>query len=125
MWRRATRWSASWAASPSIPSARASLPAIQPCARAASRPTASCRYLFEEPTSLNTLSILPDLIAAGVKAFKIEGRQRGRAYVGSVVKAFRRAVDAIRRGETPPEIDLDGITEGNRQTSGAYERSWR
>jgi len=82
-------------------------------------------YLFEEPTSLNTLSLLPDLIAAGVTAFKIEGRQRGRAYVGNVVSAFRRAVDAIRRGEAPPEIDLDNITEGNKQTAGAYERSWR
>jgi len=55
----------------------------------------------------------------------IEGRQRGRAYVGNVVSAFRRAVDAIRRGEAPPEIDLDNITEGNKQTAGAYERSWR
>jgi O2-independent ubiquinone biosynthesis protein UbiU len=82
-------------------------------------------YLFEEPTSLNTLDLLPDLIAAGVTAFKIEGRQRGRAYVGSVVKAFRQAVDAIRRGERPPAFDLDGITEGGRQTAGAYERSWR
>lgn len=82
-------------------------------------------YLFEEPTSLNTLSILPELIKAGVKAFKIEGRQRGRAYVGSVVKAFRQAVDAIERGETPPPIELDGITEGGRQTTGVYERSWR
>jgi putative protease len=82
-------------------------------------------YLFEEPTSLNTLALLPDLINAGVTAFKIEGRQRGRAYVGAVVKAFRQAVDAIRRGETPPPIDLDGIAEGGRQTAGAYERSWR
>ncbi len=82
-------------------------------------------YLFEEPTSLNTLDLLPELIAAGVTAFKIEGRQRGRAYVGSVVKAFRQAVDAIRRGEAPPPFMLDGITEGGKQTAGAYERSWR
>lgn len=82
-------------------------------------------YLFEEPTSLNTLEMLPQLIAAGVTAFKIEGRQRGRAYVASVVKAFRQTVDAIRRGETPPPIVLDDITEGGRQTAGAYERSWR
>lgn len=83
-------------------------------------------YLFEEPTSLNTLGMLPDLIKAGVKAFKIEGRQRGRAYVGAVVKAFREAVDAVRRGETPPPtLDLGTITEGGRQTAGAYERSWR
>jgi putative protease len=82
-------------------------------------------YLFEEPTSLNTLSILPEMIAAGVRAFKIEGRQRGRAYVTSVVRAFRLAVDAVARGEAPPELHLDGVTEGGRQTAGAYERSWR
>jgi putative protease len=82
-------------------------------------------YLFEEPTSLNTLAMLPQLIEAGVTGFKIEGRQRGRAYVGAVVSAFRQTVDAIRRGETLPEIDLDSITEGGRQTNGAYERSWR
>jgi putative protease len=82
-------------------------------------------YLFEEPTSLNTLAILPTLISAGVRAFKIEGRQRGRAYVTNVVRAFRQAVDAIGRGETPPDIALDDITEGGRQTAGAYERNWR
>jgi len=82
-------------------------------------------YLFEEPTSLNTLSILPRLIDAGVTAFKIEGRQRGRAYVSNVVRAFRQTVDAIGRGETPPTFDLDDITEGGRQTAGAYERNWR
>lgn len=82
-------------------------------------------YLFEEPTSLNTLAILPELIDAGVKAFKIEGRQRGRAYVAAVVKGFRQTVDAIRRGETPPVIDLGAITEGGRQTAGVYKGNWR
>jgi len=82
-------------------------------------------YLFEEPTSLNTLAILPDLIKAGVTAFKIEGRQRGRAYVAAVVQAFRQGVDAVLAGQAMPDIDLDRITEGGRQTTGAYERSWR
>jgi putative protease len=83
-------------------------------------------YLFEEPTSLNVLPILPRLLAAGVTALKIEGRQRGRAYTAQVVAAFRRAVDACGRGEPPPEdIDLDGITEGGQETSGAYRRDWR
>ena len=82
-------------------------------------------YLFEEPTSLNTLSILPDLIKAGVAAFKIEGRQRGRAYVSAVVQAFREGVDAVMAGRPLPDIDLARITEGGRQTTGAYERSWR
>ncbi|MGE5545549.1 MAG: ubiquinone anaerobic biosynthesis protein UbiU [Solirubrobacterales bacterium] len=82
-------------------------------------------YLFEEPTSLNTLGMLPDLIKAGVTAFKIEGRQRGRAYVAAVVQAFRAGVDAVMEGRALPDIDLDRITEGGRQTTGAYERAWR
>ncbi len=82
-------------------------------------------YLFEEPTSLNTAAILPDLIAAGVTAFKIEGRQRGRAYVAAVVQAFRQALDAAAAGHPVPAVDLGAITEGNRQTTGAYERAWR
>jgi collagenase-like PrtC family protease len=82
-------------------------------------------YLFEEPTSLNTLPMLPELVKAGVTAFKIEGRQRGRAYVAAVVQAFRAAVDAVMAGRPLPDIDLERITEGGRQTTGAYERAWR
>ncbi|MGE4278448.1 MAG: peptidase U32 family protein [Magnetospirillum sp.] len=82
-------------------------------------------YLFEEPTSLNTLAMLPDLIKAGVAAFKIEGRQRGRAYVAAVVQAFRQGVDAVLEGRPLPDINLDSITEGGRQTTGAYEKAWR
>ncbi|MBF0563052.1 MAG: U32 family peptidase [Alphaproteobacteria bacterium] len=81
-------------------------------------------YLFEEPTSLNTMNILTDLMKAGVTAIKIEGRQRGRAYVAQVVAAFRAAVDAAARGEAVKTNGLDGITEGGRQTSGAYSKSW-
>lgn len=81
-------------------------------------------YLFEEPTSLNTMTILPDLMKAGVTALKIEGRQRGRAYVTQVVTAFRAAVDAAARGETVTGAGLDGVTEGGRQTAGAYSKSW-
>ena len=38
-------------------------------------------YAIEEPTSLNTLSLLPQLMKMGVRAIKIEGRQRSPAYV--------------------------------------------
>ncbi|MBF0092989.1 MAG: U32 family peptidase [Alphaproteobacteria bacterium] len=82
-------------------------------------------YLFEEPTSLNTLQILPDLMKAGVTALKIEGRQRGRAYVAQVVSEFRKAVDAAARGQTvAAAVGLDAVTEGGRQTAGAYRKSW-
>ncbi|MFQ5783866.1 MAG: peptidase U32 family protein [Alphaproteobacteria bacterium] len=83
------------------------------------------RYLFEEPTSLNVIGMLPEIIAAGVRALKIEGRQRGRAYVGRVVSTFRCALDAAARGEPLPATALDDMTEGQRATSGAYLRSWR
>ena len=81
-------------------------------------------YLFEEPTSLNVIGILAELTAAGVSALKIEGRQRGRAYVTQVVSAFRRAVDAAERGEDVPVSELDSMTEGQRDTTGAYGKAW-
>ncbi len=81
--------------------------------------------MFEEPASLNVIGMLPELIAAGVRALKIEGRQRGRAYVARVVAAFRRAVDAVARGEPVPASELDGMAEGGRDTTGAYTRAWR
>jgi putative protease len=82
-------------------------------------------YLFEEPTSLNILALLPALAEAGVRALKIEGRQRGRAYVAEVVAAFRRAVDALARGESMPPLNLQAVTEGQRETAGAYRKTWR
>lgn len=83
------------------------------------------RYLFEEPSSLSALTMLPELAAAGVTALKIEGRQRGRAYVAQVVAAFRRAVDALAAGTPLPAEELAVLTEGGRETSGAYRRSWQ
>lgn len=82
-------------------------------------------HLFEEPTSLNVLDLLPELAAAGVRALKIEGRQRGRAYVAQVAAAFRRAVDAAARGEAIPAADLAALTEGGRASAGAYLKAWR
>jgi len=36
---------------------------------------------------------IPELLDAGVKSFKIEGRMKTSFYVGSVVKAYRQAID--------------------------------
>ncbi len=82
-------------------------------------------YLFEEPTSLSIGMMLPELQAAGVTALKIEGRQRGRAYVAAVVESFRRAVDAVHAGETPPPMGLEPLMEGQQETKGVYEKNWR
>lgn len=82
-------------------------------------------YLFEEPTSLSAFSILPRLAAAGVTAIKIEGRQRGKAYVMQAVSSFRRALDAMSHRKPLPENTLHTLAEGGHETTGAYARRWR
>ncbi|MDX8535620.1 peptidase U32 family protein [Mesorhizobium sp. VK25A] len=84
-------------------------------------------HLFEDPVSLNAGSMIAGLKAAGVTALKIEGRQRGKGYVSEVVRAFRKAVDAVEKGGDAVDIDrlLAGQSEGARQTAGAYEKKWR
>lgn len=83
-------------------------------------------YAFEAPVSLNLAELLPDLMAAGVDALKIEGRQRGKAYVKAVVGAWRRAVDNVMAGRDPGLADLLALTEGQTDTRGAYaSKRWR
>jgi putative protease len=83
-------------------------------------------YAFEEPISLNLSALLPDLMRAGVTALKIEGRQRSRAYVKAVVSAYRKAVDEIMAGHEPALANLLALTEGHRETQGAYRsKTWR
>lgn len=83
-------------------------------------------YAFEEPISLNLTRLLPELMNAGVTALKIEGRQRSRAYVRAVVSAFRQAIDAYMAGQNPPLSDLLALTEGHKETQGAFAgKRWR
>ena len=80
-------------------------------------------YLFEEPTSLNVTRIIPELIEAGVSALKIEGRQRSKAYVREVVQNFRKSLDAASRGERLV-MEMDNLSEGGQNTTGAYNKKW-
>jgi collagenase-like PrtC family protease len=91
-------------------------------------------HALEEPTSLNTLALLPQLVQMGVRAFKIEGRQRSAAYVGEVTRAWRAALDQACRAvdeDRPFTPDpawqqaLSRHAEGAQTTLGAFERPWR
>ena len=85
-------------------------------------------YLFDEPEALNVVSLLAPLKAAGVTALKIEGRQRGRAYVSKVVAAFRQILDRQAAGAPLPAgaaAELRALAEGGRETLGAYAKGWR
>ena len=87
-------------------------------------------HALEEPASLNTLELLPRLQAAGVVALKIEGRQRGQAYVASVTKVWRQAIDRLKTHPhdwSPDEAwqrELARHAEGHQTTLGPYHRSW-
>jgi len=87
-------------------------------------------HALEEPTSLNTLELLPRLAAAGVAALKIEGRQRGVAYVASVTRTWREALDIyhVTPKDWSPRPDwqqaLSRHAEGHQTTLGPYHRRW-
>ena len=52
-------------------------------------------YLFNSK-DLCLLTKLPELIAAGVDALKVEGRMKSIFYVGSVVRVYRAAIDYLK-----------------------------
>ncbi len=62
---------------------------------------------------LCTIGILPDLIRSGVRAFKIEGRNKSAHYVGTVVKAYRAALDeyAAETGRAGPSVNWRELLE--------------
>lgn len=88
-------------------------------------------HAIEEPTSLNTLDLLPELMQAGVEAIKIEGRQRSPAYVAQVTQVWRQAIDACEKD--PQHFSskqewmqvLEKVSEGAQTTLGAYHRPWQ
>ena len=54
------------------------------------------------PKDLCSIEFLPDLIAAGIRSFKIEGRIRPPEYVKTTVSCYRQALDAISEGVYTP-----------------------
>jgi putative protease len=88
-------------------------------------------YAIEEPSSLNAMALLPELANIGVAAIKIEGRQRSPAYVGSVTRIWRAAIDALAKDaarfaiQAEWENGLARVAEGQQHTLGAYHRKWK
>ncbi len=61
--------------------------------RQSARGDEELKYLLS-PRDLAAYDLLPELLAAGVSCFKIEGRMKGPEYVANVVDKYRRALDA-------------------------------
>ena len=67
----------------------------------------------------------------GVRAIKVEGRQRSPAYVAQVTRVLREALDHCHENPhryTPRSgwmTALADVSEGQQQTLGAYHRPWK
>ena len=89
----------------------------------------STGYALEEPTSLNVLPLLPEILRIGVAAIKVEGRQRSPAYVAQVTRVLRQALDKAAQGGRHADplamATLGKLSEGQQVTLGAYNRPWK
>ena len=71
---------------------------------------------------------IPELIDAGVQSFKIEGRMKTPFYVGTVVKAYRQAIDDCLKDralyESKKEYYLEEVSKASHReyTTGFYYR---
>jgi putative protease len=77
------------------------------------RPLGEARYLLS-PGDLYALHQIPELIEAGVSAFKIEGRYKDEDYVAAATRAYRAAVDDAWSGRAiqitrAEELDLEQV----------------
>lgn len=88
-------------------------------------------YAIEEPISLNTIELLPELQKMGIAAIKIEGRQRSPAYVKQVTQVWREALDSCEHNIDAYSVKqqwlqtLHSVSEGRSTTLGAYHRPWQ
>ena len=91
-------------------------------------------YALEEPTSLNVIEMLPEILRIGVAAIKVEGRQRSPTYVAQVTHTLRQAIDAAAAAQSTDghykvkaawQAELAKVAEGAQITLGAYNRPWR
>jgi U32 family peptidase len=64
------------------------------------------RYLLS-PQDLAAVDLIPDLVRAGVKSFKIEGRLKSPEYVTAVTRVYRKALDAAIASAQSPVTAAD------------------
>ncbi len=89
-------------------------------------PDGTISYPMEEPSSLNVVELLPGLLEAGVCAFKIEGRQRTRAYIKEVTRIISEAIREYEANPNSYRVKEEWLNrairtfEGTTQTLACY-----
>lgn len=72
------------------------------------------------PKDLCTIGFLDQIVGAGVKVLKIEGRGRAPEYVATVTKCYREAIDAIADGT----FSQEKVDEWMKQLETVYNRGF-
>ena len=72
------------------------------------------------PKDLKTIGFLDQMLEAGVRVFKIEGRARGPEYVKTVVTCYSEAVDAALKNEFTEEK----VDEWNTRLATVFNRGF-
>ncbi|MFZ5831918.1 MAG: peptidase U32 family protein [Planctomycetota bacterium] len=85
-------------------------------------PSTGGRYLLS-PRDLAAFDLLPELIAAGVTAFKIEGRMKSAEYVAAVTSCYRRGIDAALAGR-PERLTSADRSELEIAFSRGFSHGW-
>ena len=80
------------------------------------------KYLLS-PQDLAAYELTPDLIAAGISSFKIEGRLKTPEYVANMTRHYREAIDTAMRGESI-EFSRDDVREMELSFSRGFSPGW-
>jgi putative protease len=80
------------------------------------------KYLLS-PQDLAAYDLLPELLAAGVDALKIEGRLKSAEYVAAVTRHYRTAIDAACAGH-PAQFTPQQIAELEAPFSRGFSHGW-
>jgi putative protease len=75
------------------------------------------------PNDLAALDLVPELIAAGVDALKIEGRLKSAQYVAAVTRQYRRAIDEALAGRRL-QLTSQEIEELEVSFSRGFSHGW-
>jgi putative protease len=80
------------------------------------------QYLLS-PQDLAAYALVPELIAAGVSCFKIEGRLKTPEYVANITRHYRQAIDTAMAGR-PVEFSPRAVEEMELSFSRGFSPGW-
>lgn len=76
-------------------------------------------YLFNSK-DLCLIEYIPDLVKSGIDSLKIEGRMKSAFYVGTIVRAYRQALDAYQANPEQYQLDPDLLVEVDKISHRPY-----